>query len=84
MQKQLIFYPGISGWIERIPKIAGYIATWILVVFMTADILVSSAALVRYDQRGGGPAASSGWEQIIDENFDDSRMKQIYPNAKQR
>ena len=79
-----LLYPGISGWIERIPKIAGYIATWLLVVFMTADILVSSAALVRYDQRSGGPAASSGWEQIIDENFDDSRMKQIYPNAKQR
>ena len=79
-----LLYPRISGWIERIPKIAGYIATWLLVVFMTADILVSSAALVRYDQRSGGPAASSGWEQVIDENFDDSRMKQIYPNAKQR
>ena len=51
---------------------------------MAADIVVSSAALIRYDQRACGPAANSGWEQIIDETFDDSRMQQIYPNAKQR
>ena len=79
-----LLYPRFSRWIERIPKLAGYIATWILVVFMAADIIVSSAALIRYDQRAGGPAADSGWEQIIDETFDDSRMEQIYPNAKQR
>ena len=79
-----LLYPRFSGWIERIPKIAGYIATWILVVFMAADIIVSSAALVRYDQRAGGEAADHGWEQLIDENFDDGKMQRIYPNAKQR
>lgn len=79
-----LLYPRFSGWIERIPKVAGYITTWILVVFMAADILVSSAALIRYDQRAGGPAAQSGWQQIIDENFDDNTMQKIYPNAKQR
>ena len=79
-----LLYPRFSGWIERIPKIAGYVATWILVVFMAADIIVSSAALVRYDQRAGGAAADSGWEQIIDENFNDGKMQRIYPNAKQR
>ena len=77
-----LLYPRFSGWIERIPKLAGYISTWILVVFMTADIIVSSAALMRYDQRAGGPAAGNGWEQIIDETFDDSTMQRIYPNAK--
>lgn len=79
-----LLYPRFSGWIERIPKIAGYVATWILVVFMAADIIVSSAALVRYDQRAGGAAADSGWEQIIDENFNDGKMQRIYPNAKQK
>ena len=77
-------YPHFSRWIEKIPKIAGYIATWILVVFMAADILISSAALIRYSDRAGGPAADSGWEQIIDTNFDDQKMEQIYPNAKAR
>ena len=79
-----LLYPRFSEWIERIPKIAGYIATWILVVFMTADMLVSSAALIRYNERNGGPAAESGWEQIIDTNFDDEKMHRIYPNAQQR
>ena len=40
-------YPHFAGWIEKIPKVAGYIATWILVVFMAANILVSAAALDR-------------------------------------
>lgn len=79
-----LLYPRFSEWIERIPKIAGYIATWILVVFMTADMLVSSAALIRYNERNGGPAAESGWEQIIDTSFDDEKMNRIYPNAQQR
>ena len=51
---------------------------------MAADITVSAAALIRCDQRAGGPAAESGWEHIIDTNFDDARMRRIYPNAKSR
>ena len=77
-------YPHFSRWIEKIPKLAGYIASWILILFMAADITVSAAALIRYDQRAGGPAAESGWEHIIDTNFDDARMRRIYPNAKSR
>lgn len=79
-----LLYPLFSGWIERIPKIAGYVTSWILIVFMAANIIVSSAALVRYDQRAGGPSAKSGWQQLIDENFDDAKMQKIYPNAEQK
>lgn len=74
-------YPKFSGWIEKIPKIWGYILTWILAAFMTVNMLVSGLALIRYDQRAGGPPAASGWEHIIDTHFDDSKMQQIYPNA---
>lgn len=74
-------YPHFAGWIEKISKIPGYIASWILIVFMAADITVSAAALIRYDQRAGGPAAQSGWEAVIDDSFDDSTMHRIYPNA---
>ncbi len=77
-------YPHFADWIEKIPKAAGYIATWILVAFMAANILVSAAALIRYGARDGGPAASSGWEHIIDTHFDDATMKQLYPNSKMR
>lgn len=74
-------YPHLSGYIEKIPKLPGYILTWILVVFMSVNMLVSVAALIRYDQRDGGPAAQSGWEHVIDTHFDDERMEKIYPNA---
>ena len=77
-------YPHFSRWIEKIPKIAGYIATWILVVFMCANMLVSAAALIRYSERDGGPAAKNGWEHVIDTHFDDAKMKEIYPNAQIR
>ena len=77
-------YPRFSGWIEKIPKLPGYIATWILIIFMSADMIISAVALIRYNERDGSPAATSGWEQIIDTHFDDEKMKQIYPNAKDR
>lgn len=77
-------YPKLSALIEKIPKIWGYLLTWIMLLFMAANILVSAAALIRYDQRAGGPAASGGWERIIDTHFDDERMGKIYPNAKPR
>lgn len=53
-------------------------------MFMAVNILVSMAALVRYDMRANGRPAESGWEKVIDEHFDDERMDRIYPNAKPR
>lgn len=79
-----VLYPKFAGWIEKIPMFWGYVLTWILVVFMAVNILVSMAALVRYDMRANGKPAESGWEKVIDEHFDDERMDRIYPNAKPR
>lgn len=75
-------YPPLSACIEKIPKLWGYILTWVLAAFMAVNMLVSVVALIRYDQRDGGPAAESGWEKVIDQHFDDERMEKIYPNAK--
>lgn len=77
-------YPPLSALIEKIPKVWGYIFTWILAGFMAVNMLVSVAALVRYDQRDGGPAAASGWEKLLDDHFNDERMAKIYPNAKSK
>ena len=79
-----VLYPKFAGWIEKIPMLWGYVLTWILVVFMAVNILVSMAALVRYDMRANGRPTESGWEKVIDEHFDDERMDRIYPNAKPR
>ena len=74
-------YPFFSGWIEKIPVLWGYILTWVLVVFMASNIVVSSMALIRYDRRSEGMQAGNVIEKLLDEHFDDERMERIYPNA---
>ena len=76
------FYPVISRWIEKIPMKFGKIITWILIVFMVANILVSTLALARYDERAHQKPAANAIEQTIDAHFPDARMEKIYPNAK--
>lgn len=74
-------YPVFSGWIEKIPVLWGYVLTWILVLFMAANIAVSSLALIRYDTRAEGRPAQNAVEAVIDSRFGDDRMEKIYPNA---
>ncbi len=75
-------YGIFSGLIERCPVKAGKVVTWVLVVFMSCNVLVSSLALARYDERGKGIPAQKGWQMVMDERFGDARMEKIYPNAK--
>jgi len=79
-----VVYPFLSEWIEKIPVKPGIIITWVLVLFMAVNILVSVAALHRYDARGRGEAPQYSWEQAVDAHFDDARMEKIYPNAVSR
>lgn len=75
-------YPVLAKWIERIPVKLGKGMTWVLVVFMSCNILVSGMAMIRYDEREHGIPATNGWQQTMDERFPDERMARIYPNAK--
>lgn len=74
-------YPVISDMIEKIPVKIGKIVTWILIVFMTADMAVSAAALYRYEKRAEGIPAQYAVEEYLDSRFDDERMQKIYPKA---
>lgn len=76
-----IFYPVISGWIEKLPICAGRILTWVIVVFMCCNMAVSTMALIRSNERSQGIPATQSWQQTVDERFPDERMEKIYPNA---
>lgn len=76
-----IFYPVISGWIEKLPICAGRILTWVIVVFMCCNMAVSTMALIRSNERSQGIPATQSWQQTMDERFPDERMVKIYPNA---
>lgn len=74
-------YPIMSGWIERIPKKAGKILTWVLVAFFCCNIIVSGLALIRSDQRRQEIPAEQTWQQMMDEHYPDEKLDEIYPNA---
>ena len=77
-----ILYPKISGWIEKIPVVIGKTVTWMLIVFMCCNVVVSCMALIRYDERGRQVEATQNWQVYMDEHYDDAKMTRIYPNAK--
>lgn len=79
-----LLYPQMSKLVEFITGRTGKWLTRLLVIFMAANVMVSVAALARYDARGKGVSAEQPWEQLLDEHFDDERMGRIYPNAMQR
>lgn len=75
-------YPFFSKWIERLPRKTGKILTWVCLVFMLVNMVVSAGALSRYNGRARGKLPGNGIEEWLDRQFDDERMERIYPNAK--
>ncbi len=74
-------YPWLSKYIEKIPMKVGKIISWVMVIFMVCNALVSSMALIRADQRSNGVEADSFWQEVMDQYYDDATLKKIYPNA---
>ena len=75
-----LLYPKLSALIEKIPINPGKFITWITVMFMCCNIIVSCMALTRSTERANAIPATHKWQQIMDQHFDDQRMMQIYPN----
>ena len=77
-----IVYPRLSDLIEKIPLRPGILITWVLVVFMIFNMIVSSLAMARYVERNTLASPSTGaLAQLLDDRFPDERMERIYPNA---
>lgn len=75
-------YPFMSRLIEKIPKKIGIILTWILLVFMICDMIISGLAVYRLTQRHSGHTATTQYEQFMDSTFNDDVMFLVYPNMK--
>lgn len=78
-----VCYPRLARWLSKIPQLPNLLITLCLVVFMAVNMLTSSLALIRYDQRSKDIPARHQWQQVMDRFFDDDRMAMIYPNAKE-
>ena len=74
-------YPFLSRWIEKIPKKAGTVISWLFLLFMTVTIVLSGMALGRYSDRYAGKPAANSVESFLDSHYPDERMERVYPNA---
>ena len=75
-------YPLLSSLIEKIPKRAGIPITWLMILFMIFNMIMSGLALNRYTERHSNKSDNdNAATRFLDKNFTDERMEQIYPNA---
>lgn len=75
-------YPLLSEKIEQIPVRLGRVLTWCLAVFMVINMGLSSCALNRAYERHLNIPAQSAMERFLDRNYEDERIKEIYPLLK--
>lgn len=74
-------YPPLSSLIEKIPLLVGSISTWLLIIFMCFNIILSSLAMARYTKRQANLMPENSLEQWLDTHYNNEKMEQIYPNA---
>ena len=72
---------GVQTCALPISRRGGKVLTWVLCLFMAVDMVVSSAALVRYNDRLNGVPATNSVETYLDGHFDNDRMHRVYPKA---
>lgn len=73
-------YPCMSRLIEKIPNKIGVILTWVLLVFMVFDCIISCMAVDRMVKRHNGTADDTAIGNFLDEHYDDDFLRSIYPN----
>ena len=73
-------YPFLTKTIEKLPNKVGKILTYILVVFVSFDIIFSSGAVLRQRERRNGIPADSAIDRFYDSHFDDETLKFFYNN----
>lgn len=77
-----VLYPPMDRCIEAIPPLVGKIATWVLLIAMLFNGLLTSGAMIRYTQRQASQEPSSFIGGLLDELYDDRWMEQRWPNMK--
>lgn len=71
-------YPKLSGLIEKIPRKIGITITILVLLFLTFDCIVSSAAVHRYQERKLNIPPDNYIEQVMDTHYTDSYLKKVY------
>ena len=75
-----VIYPPMSKAIESVPPLVGKITTWIVVLVMGCNAVLTSAAMVRYSVRAVQPEPANSFEEFLDQQYDDRYMEHRWPN----
>lgn len=73
-------YPPMDRAIEKVPPVAGKIATWAVVFVMVCNGLLTGAVMLRYNTRAVRPAPTGIVEQFLDSRYDDDYIERRWPN----
>ena len=77
-----IFFPILSRLIEKIPHNLGMIMFYVLLVFVSLDIVISFGAAFRQGLRHWGVKPVTPIGEIFDNVYNDERLAKIYNNSK--
>ena len=75
-----VLYPPMSKGIEKLPPLLGKVATWIVLLLMVCNGLLTAGAMIRCTQRQTDPTADNVIEVFFDTSYDDAYMKNRWPN----
>lgn len=75
-----IAYPTMSRNIEKLPPLTGKIITWIVILFMVCNGVLTAAAMIRYTARQTNPEPGNMMEEFLDEQYDDEFVENRWPN----
>lgn len=73
-------YPPMDKLIEKVPPVAGKIATWVVVFAMLCNGLLTAAAMIRYNIRAVSPEPHGIVERFLDDRYDDAFIEHRWPN----
>jgi uncharacterized membrane protein len=76
------WYPKISKTIEKIPKKYGKPITYVVLVILIFDGILSAAAVMRKVERYYNDPPKNSFEVFLDQYFDDDYLNFVYPNMK--
>ena len=74
-------YPRMAKWILKIPNKVGKPLTWVLLVFMVFNSVMTLFTSLRWTARREGVEPRNAFEAYLDEHYPDGRMQKIFANA---
>ena len=74
-------YPRLAKWILKIPNKVGKPLTWVLLVFMVFNSVMTLFTSLRWTARREGIEPRNAFEAYLDEHYPDERMQKIFANA---